>query len=796
MGEYTVAVMASRRSSAFVFSIVIVSLASFLPPQALGSGFVEPLPLHSALEAAGVLIALITAAFLLQRDRNSVMSAVPVAVAFLGMGILDSFHAAASPGNAFVLLRCTANLFGALGFMLAWVPEKARRPVAFWNQLFPIGVAALALVIGILILRNPNEIPAITPDGQFTPFILALSFSAGVLFLASVPRFAMDFRRSKRPEPLLFACIGLLFGLAGLMFPRSLLWNDVWWSWHGLRLTAFAIVFLLVNHEHRKRIADHWRSLEERGRVELELRNLNAQLEQRVAERTTELTAELTERKHAQESLRRSQESLVRAQAIAHIGDWERDLLTNALVWSDEMYRLVGMEPGDPNGTYANFLALVHPEDRELVKTLTADAIREGKPYAVQYRLHREKDGADLIIRATADVVRDQRGEPLKLVGTAQDITERKRDERALSESQERLRAIIEAEPECVKLLDAQGHLLEMNPAGLRMIEADHFDQVRGQCIYPIVVERDRNAFAAVTNQVFQGQEGTLQFEIEGLKGGRKWLETHAVPLYDFQDKLKIYCLLAITRDITERKAAEENLRRFAAELAEANRLKDIFTDVLRHDILNPVTAIKISTELLLTMESDDRKTNLLQKVRQSTVNLVEMTENAARLASVTAGQALEFFAADPVQVLRSVLPDFEHKLAEKNITLTDHLGGGFSASLNPMVKDVFANLISNAIKFNPNGGTIDVIVEDRGESWVLCVKDQGMGVPDEYKQKIFNRFERHNKEGVKGSGLGLTIAKQIVDLHGGEIWVEDNPSGGSNFCVKLPKMEKAVSLF
>jgi signal transduction histidine kinase len=232
---------------------------------------------------------------------------------------------------------------------------------------------------------------------------------------------------------------------------------------------------------------------------------------------------------------------------------------------------------------------------------------------------------------------------------------------------------------------------------------------------------------------------------------------------------------------------------RLAAELTEADRLKDIFTDVLRHDILNPVHAIMLLTTLLLEMESDTKKADLLHKVRRSTMNLTEMTVNAAKLATMTACQSLECFASDPVQVMRSVLPDLEHRFVEKNITLADHAGSGFPARFNPMMKDVFANLISNAIKYSPDGTRVDVDVEDRGVSWVLSVKDQGNGVADEHKQRIFNRFERLEKEGVKGSGLGLTITKEIVRLHGGAVWVEDNPAGGSIFLVELPKTPSAA---
>jgi PAS domain S-box-containing protein len=128
-----------------------------------------------------------------------------------------------------------------------------------------------------------------------------------------------------------------------------------------------------------------------------------------------------------------------------------------------------------------------------------------------------------------------------------------------LRATQERLRALIDTEPECVKLLDAQGRLLEMNAAGLRMIEADAADAVLGQCVYGLVLPEHAPAFQSLTERVCRGERGTLEFELIGLKGTRRWLETHAVP---FRDEASGETrLLAITRDITERRRAEQALR-------------------------------------------------------------------------------------------------------------------------------------------------------------------------------------------------------------------------------------------
>ena len=143
--------------------------------------------------------------------------------------------------------------------------------------------------------------------------------------------------------------------------------------------------------------------------------------------------------------------------------------------------------------------------------------------------------------------------------GIMTDITERKKAEKALSESENRLRTILETEPECVKILGLKGELLSMNPAGLAMIEADNEEQVVGHQMTELVNKKYRIAFKRLTKEVFKGNSGTLEFEITGLKGCRRWLETHAVPLKDAEGK--VISLLGVTRDITERKKNEEEIK-------------------------------------------------------------------------------------------------------------------------------------------------------------------------------------------------------------------------------------------
>lgn len=139
------------------------------------------------------------------------------------------------------------------------------------------------------------------------------------------------------------------------------------------------------------------------------------------------------------------------------------------------------------------------------------------------------------------------------------DLSESKKTARRLTDREARLRTILDSEPESVTCLDYGGALLEINPAGLAMIEADAPQQVIGHCVYSLITPEHRQAFQSLTERVFRGESGTLEFEIQGLKGGRRWLESHAAPLRD--ESGQVCALLAVSRDVTESRRAAESLR-------------------------------------------------------------------------------------------------------------------------------------------------------------------------------------------------------------------------------------------
>jgi PAS domain S-box-containing protein len=244
---------------------------------------------------------------------------------------------------------------------------------------------------------------------------------------------------------------------------------------------------------------------------------------------------------------------------------------------------------------------------------------------------------------------------------------------------------------------------------------------------------------------------------------------------------------VGVIRDISERKRGEEELRSYARRLEDATVLKDLFADILRHDLLGPAATVQLSLESLLKRDPDPALARkMLGSAQRSCAKLIAMIEGAAKYAKLSAAGEIDFSRIDLGSVLREVVAESELRSAERNAKIALDARGEYPILANPMIADVFENLVSNALKYG--GGEIRLGVTDDGERWRVTVADRGEGIKDEHKQKLFTRFERLRKEGVKGTGLGLAIAKRIVDLHGGTIWVEDNPGGGAAFCVTLAK--------
>jgi signal transduction histidine kinase/CheY-like chemotaxis protein len=269
--------MNAGRSTFPVFATLLVSAvvpvaSSLLARRFFAARYWDHQPLHAVVEGMGAFAGLTLAGLLLllRRYKQERTHHLWIACALLGMGILDGIHASVMPGPAFVWLRSTATLLGGALFVLVWLPPRVARSRA--AGLLPAVVFVAATLFGVLSIARADLLPALASRGTFSPVADTLNVVGGCFFLAATVHFLFRYRRDGNFEEVLFANYCLLFGVAALLFPFSVLWDADWWWWHFLRLAAYLIVlghtFLIYQ------------------RSQEELRALNETLERRVGERS------------------------------------------------------------------------------------------------------------------------------------------------------------------------------------------------------------------------------------------------------------------------------------------------------------------------------------------------------------------------------------------------------------------------------------------------------------------------------------------------------------------------------
>lgn len=233
---------------------------------------------------------------------------------------------------------------------------------------------------------------------------------------------------------------------------------------------------------------------------------------------------------------------------------------------------------------------------------------------------------------------------------------------------------------------------------------------------------------------------------------------------------------------------AIENARLFEKERETALQL-EFLNDLMSHDINNINQIAMGYLELLKTPKLSEKQNIFLEKALNSVRNSARLIDNVRKLQKLRGGK-IELERIDLKSILEEVISEVSQH-PEKNVEVKFSPKENMWINGSPFLKDVFFNLLDNAIKYTPSKNVkIEVNVEDLGNSAKICVKDWGVGIPDEMKSTIFERFERL-ENGVRGSGLGLYISKMIVAKLNGRIWVEDNPEGGSVFCIELLKVNK-----
>jgi PAS domain S-box-containing protein len=523
------------------------------------------------------------------------------------------------------------------------------------------------------------------------------------------------------------------------------------------------------------------------------------------------LNIDITGQKQAEEELRKANDRLALAVRGSNVGVWENDMAGGDWRTGNVLCTNI-MEPlGYPAPTaaidYQTVAAAIHPNDREAVeRVLRAYLAGETAEYSVEFRV-RHRDGSYRWMLSRGVAVRDDAGRPIRFVGTRIDITQRKAAEEALCESKSQFRAFIDHATDAFFLNTwwPEARFVDVNYQACESLGYTR-DELIGMSpldispdVTPAMLERLRARLDA-------GE--TVSFDI------RHWRKDGS----EFPVEVRIRAItvagrpygLALTRDITERKRLEGELRR-ATEVAEAaSRAKSEFLAHVSHEVRTPLNAILGMNELALDTLLTEQQRKNLTVVQSSAEALLGLIDDLLDFSKIEAGKVeLDRAPFSLRAVVNDTLRSFALRAHRKRLELVGRLDPDVPDGVigdAGRLRQVLANLVGNAIKFTEHGEVVvqvglDTETRRHGDketellsvSLSFEVRDSGIGIPPEKQQKIFEAFEQADTSTTRrygGTGLGLSIASQLVGLMGGAITVESESGRGSTFrfTVRLQK--------
>jgi PAS domain S-box-containing protein len=487
---------------------------------------------------------------------------------------------------------------------------------------------------------------------------------------------------------------------------------------------------------------------------------------------------ELSRTLTAESALRESQEVLSLAMRGGRMGAWVRDLATNKVWWSRELEELFGLPLGGFKGSEADFLELVHEQDRASVVNAVQTAIATGKDYAVEFRFRHGTDPWRWM-DGRGRAIYGEDGGATRLFGIGIDITERMRAEESARHNEAHFRTMADAIPQLVWIARTDGWVYWYTGTAPADVEGWGWQSVHDPAVLPAVLNRWKSSIAS-------GEPFDMVFPLRGADGVFRIFLTRVMPLKD--DRGQVLHWFGTSTDITTQRRAEEALRI-------ADQRKDAFIATLAHELRNPLAPIRNAVEIMRLQGCASAEQSTARDIidRQAR-HLTRLVDDLLEVSRITRGKlqlrmervALTAPLNDAVEAVQPLMRSFAHTLTVSLPSEPIYLVGDPTR-----ITQVVLNLLNNAAKFTPHGGHIALGAERVGAEAHIYVRDSGIGIAAEHLSRIFEMFSQVTppiERAAEGLGIGLALARGLLELHGGSIQASSAGRGkGSEFIVRLP---------
>ncbi|MBT4512587.1 MAG: PAS domain S-box protein [Chloroflexi bacterium] len=459
---------------------------------------------------------------------------------------------------------------------------------------------------------------------------------------------------------------------------------------------------------------------------------------------------------------------------------------TNQAYFSPEWKSQIGYEPDEMPNMYEEWKKRLHPDDRDRVIDTLRDYI-EGKNsgYIVEFRLQ-HKDGSYRWMSAQGELVAGTS----RMMGCHIDITERKLAEEALQREKEFAENLVDTAQAIVLVLDPEGRIVRFNPY-MEDISGYTLKEMQGRDWFTTFLpgndqDRIHSIFAqAISDTQTSGNVNSILTK----DGSERFIEWYDKTLKDADGH--IVGILAIGQDVTERMRTEEELKQTLEDLKRSNQALEQFAYIVSHDLQEPLRMVASYVQLLEKRYKDhlDQDANdFIKFAVDGAIRMQQMILDILEYSRVgTKDQS--FKKVDLNSVLSQVIASLGGQIEVSGALVTsDKLPTVLADEMQ--IAQLFQNLLGNAIKFRGESTPqIHISCEADNGDWVTSVKDNGIGIPQEFQDRIFAVFRKLHAIGqYPGSGIGLAISAKIVERHGGRIWVESEPEKGSTFFFTIPK--------